>query len=53
MVVVTGANIWTGEVYTNNPWGEAGSQTYEEFMSGFIGLPDTDDMPFKWCYSIF
>ncbi len=44
-VVITGANLWTQEIYTNNPWGISGVQTYEEFLLGFSGGDNT--MPFK------
>ena len=50
LVVVTGVNIWTGTVYTNNPWGEYGEQTIKEFKQGFIGMPDEWDMPLIYIY---
>ena len=34
-VIVTGVDIFTNRVYTNNPWGIRGEQTYEEFLTGF------------------
>ena len=46
LVVVTGVNISKGLIYTNNPWGIAGEQTYEEFLNGFVGLPANENMPF-------
>ena len=36
MIVVTGADPSENIVYTNNPWGVAGEQTFEEFLTGFI-----------------
>ena len=47
LVVITGVNLLRGEVYTNNPWGIAGVQTYEEFLKCFAGGPTT--MPFSAC----
>lgn len=46
MVIVTGVNLTKGTVYTNNPWGIVGEQTYDEFLQGFVGLPSKDHMPF-------
>ena len=37
MVVVTGTNATANQVYTNNPWGQRGNQTYEQFLNGFAG----------------
>ena len=37
LIVVTGIDILNGLVYTNNPWGRSGIQTYEEFLNGFLG----------------
>ena len=37
-VVVTGINLFKGEVYTNNPWGMQGTQTINEFKKGFYGM---------------
>ena len=34
LIVVTGVNVLTNTVYTNNPWKEKGIQTFEEFMAG-------------------
>ena len=36
-VVVTGVNLFTGRVYTNNPWGTKGHQRYNEFLQVFVG----------------
>ena len=35
IVIVTGVNLYSGVVYTNNPWGVSGVQSFEEFQSGF------------------
>ena len=34
LVVVTGVNIPTKTVYTNNPWGKKGAQSFDAFLSG-------------------
>ena len=38
LIVVTGVDIDNDKVFTNNPWGVSGSQTFEEFQNGFLGL---------------
>jgi len=38
LVVVTGVDIWNKIVYTNNPHGISGSQSFEEFTTGFTGM---------------
>ena len=37
MVVVTGVNSAGNRVYTNNPWGIYGDQSYDQFLNGFVG----------------
>ena len=37
MVVVTGVNLKDDIVYTNNPWGKRGEQSFADFMNGFVG----------------
>lgn len=37
LVVITGIDLNSGRIYTNNPWGIYGDQTYDEFKSGFAG----------------
>ena len=32
LVVVTGVNLYENTVYTNNPWGVSGVQSYEDFL---------------------
>ena len=34
LVLVTGVNLISGKVYTNNPWGVKGRQTYKSFQKG-------------------
>ena len=36
LVVVTGVDLEKGIVYTNNPWGIAGSQPFDDFLQGFL-----------------
>ena len=45
LVLITGVDVYKRTVYTNNPWGISGAQTYEEFLEGFLGKPDNMDMP--------
>ena len=35
IVIVTGVNKYSNIVYTNNPWGVRGVQSFEEFQKGF------------------
>ena len=35
-ILLTGIDLLTGIVYTNNPWGYKGEQNYDEFLDGFI-----------------
>ena len=35
MVIVTGVDLNEGIIYTNNPWGVQGRQTFEEFQDCF------------------
>ena len=39
VVVVTGANAYTGDIYTNNPQGYCGSQTKTQFVEWYVGGP--------------
>ena len=34
LVVVTGVNLSSGKVYTNNPWGVQGTQSFKQFRKG-------------------
>ena len=45
LIVVTGVNVLKDMVYTNNPWGYRGTQSYEDFNRGFYGAPSDYDMP--------
>lgn len=36
LVVVTGVDLLNRVVYTNNPWGVGGPQSYNEFLNGFL-----------------
>jgi len=40
MVVITGVDVYRKIVYTNNPWGIKGKQSYREFRSNFVGNTD-------------
>ena len=44
MVVVTGVDVTSGLVYSNNPWGYSRAQTYSAFLNGVTGTY-TDNMP--------
>jgi RHS repeat-associated protein len=33
-IVITGVNVSTNTVYTNNPWGSSNSQLFEDFLMG-------------------
>lgn len=46
LIVVTGVDLDNNIIYTNNPWGIYGEQSYEEFLSGFAGLSSNSDMHF-------
>ncbi|MBR5320881.1 MAG: DNRLRE domain-containing protein [Clostridia bacterium] len=48
-VVITGVNMITGQVYTNNPWGISGSQEYEDFLCVFLG-EDASCWKLEDCY---
>ena len=37
LIVITGVDLTNGIVYTNNPWGIYGKQSYEDFLNGFAG----------------
>ena len=39
-VVITGVDVNNDRVYTNNPWGIKGKQTYEEFLAGVAKKPN-------------
>lgn len=52
LVVVTGVNLYRGIVYTNNPQGVAGQQTYAEFLSGYATASPRQTYPLKYYYLI-
>jgi len=35
IVIVTGVNLYSGIVYTNNPWGVSGVQSFEDFQNWY------------------
>ena len=43
LIVVTGVEVANNLIYSNNPWGYQGKQTFDEFQQGFIGMPDNWD----------
>ena len=48
LVVVTGVNLYRNQVYTNNPWGVSGTQSFKNFKKGFAikWWQDNGDMKF-------
>lgn len=48
-IVITGIDMIRGFIYTNNPWGVRGKQTYEEFEKGFLNA-EGDDWMFMGYY---
>ena len=46
LVVITGVDLIEKRVYSNNPWGISGDQSYEQFLKEFAGMPDTRDLVF-------
>ena len=34
--MLTGIDLLNNKVYTNNPWGIKGEQSFEEFLNGFV-----------------
>ena len=52
LVVVTGVDLNKGIVYTNNPWGVRGSQTFSEFLDGVASSWWTNgkQYTFRWVY---
>ena len=49
-IVVTGVDVNNNIVYTNNPWGAQGAQTFEEFIGGVATIPGASDrgMDLSW-----
>ena len=48
LVVVTGVNLFQGVVYTNNPHGYKGIQTYNQFLTGFYGGSTDGSYPLEF-----
>ena len=52
IIIVTGVDLATGCVYTNNPWGKKGMQSFNDFFNHLVGeeeKPDSGD----WCIDQF
>ena len=47
-VVITGANLLTGEIYINNPNFKQGTQSYKEFLDGYYG-----GSPINWEFQAY
>ena len=37
-IVITGVSLFSNMVFTNNPWGIRGKQTFEDFKDGFVPM---------------
>ena len=48
LVVVTGVDYSNGLVFVNNPQGYSGAQTYDEFLSGYLGQSPSNDSTFDY-----
>ena len=52
-VVVTGVDVNNNIVYTNNPWGYKGEQTFEDFLNGFYtGNGSDSGLPLRKLYFV-
>ena len=52
-VVVTGVDVKNNIVYTNNPWGIKGEQTFEDFLNGYCTFDGSDSgIPLQKLYYI-
>ena len=49
-VVITGIDFTTNRIYTNNPWGMSGIQSYNEFLSIFEGADVNVGWKLDGCY---
>lgn len=47
-ILLSVMDLTKGLVYTNNPWDIAGTQTFEEFLNRFAGMPS--DMKMRLLY---
>ncbi len=52
IVLVTGVDIGKDIVYTNNPWGVKGQQSFQEFCEGFASGSYYEDPRFS-LYGIY
>ena len=54
LVIITGVDLNTNKVYTNNPWGVRGVQSFEDFQKGFAKhwWQFSSSMPFSAIYLI-
>ena len=54
LIVITGADVKRNRVYTNNPWGIKGEQTYNGFLGGVAKKPTFDGkgLVFKHIYLV-
>ena len=52
LVVVTGVSVYRNTVYTNNPWGTKGSQSFNSFKNGVAKkwYEDGQDLKFMFIY---
>lgn len=50
MIVLIGVNVENDLLITNNPWGIRGEQTFENFVSGFVGFSDVIEMERLYVY---
>jgi hypothetical protein len=47
-IVVTGVDTKNNIVYTNNPWGVCGAQSFEDFKKGVATNPGESDLGMKF-----
>ena len=52
IVLVTGVNLITKKVYTNNPWNIQGEQTFELFLHGFL-KSETETIDGYYLYGVY
>ena len=50
LVVVTGVSVYKDKVYTNNPWGAKGSQSFDSFINGVAKKWYQDGQGLKFNY---
>lgn len=49
-MIQIGVNCFTGKVYTNNPQGIFGKQSFDEFLNMYAG--GNDSVPLSYVYRI-